>query len=517
MPKISVIMPVYNAEKYLREAIDSILDQTLSDFEFIIIDDGSSDSSPEIIRSYDDPRIRFYQNERNMGVAATLNRGLDLAAGEYIARMDSDDISLPERFEKQADYMDRHPEAAVCGCNIRFIGARWGIQRFAATPEQMKVDMLFSCCLAHPSVILRGTLFGGEGLHYDESYDKMEDYALWVETAKRYRLACVQETLLQYRIHPEQVTQRDSEGLRLQIRRLKKAQLEELDLPTTGDGFETSISSWRKERPEEWEVVALGGYLKQIGRANKRLGIYDQRLLEASLRSVLSRWLDQFPIGKAARLAGKCGRNSGAYAAKRLYRHAATAVMTAVAVKRRQSDLKIKDFTLIANNCWGSFVYQKYGLPYTSPTIGLYILGDDFVKFCADWQGYLKKELEFIPWEASRYYPELAGQQPYPVAKLGDIEIYFMHYHTKEEAREKWDRRKARINPNCMVFKLSQRECCSREDVERFLALPLAHKVCFAYDDVPGAVVIPELRELAGDEWPLVSERFDELKYLNGL
>ena len=99
MPKVSVIMPVYNAEKYIGEAIESILDQTYTDFEFIIIDDGSSDGTVAAVKGYDDRRIRFYQNEHNMGVAATLNRGLDLATGEYIARMDSDDMSLPERFE----------------------------------------------------------------------------------------------------------------------------------------------------------------------------------------------------------------------------------------------------------------------------------------------------------------------------------------------------------------------------------------------------------------------------------
>ena len=117
-PKISVVMPAYNAENYIREAIDSILAQTFRDFEFLIIDDGSTDHTVEIIRSYSDSRIRLYQNERNMGVAATLNRGLDLARGEYIARMDADDISLPERFAKQAAYMDAHPDVAVCGSNI---------------------------------------------------------------------------------------------------------------------------------------------------------------------------------------------------------------------------------------------------------------------------------------------------------------------------------------------------------------------------------------------------------------
>ena len=117
-------MPAYNAEKYINEAIDSILAQTFTDFEFIIIDDGSTDSTCAIVESYSDSRIRFFKNEHNLGVAATLNRGLDLARGEYIARMDADDISLPTRFEKQAAYMDSHPDVVVCGTGVECFGAR---------------------------------------------------------------------------------------------------------------------------------------------------------------------------------------------------------------------------------------------------------------------------------------------------------------------------------------------------------------------------------------------------------
>ena len=122
MPRISVIMPAYNAEKYIREAIDSILAQTYTDFEFIIIDDASTDATASIVESYSDERIRFFRNEHNMGVANTLNRGLDLAVGEYIARMDSDDISLPERFAKQVEFMDTHTDVIVCGSNAIVFG-----------------------------------------------------------------------------------------------------------------------------------------------------------------------------------------------------------------------------------------------------------------------------------------------------------------------------------------------------------------------------------------------------------
>lgn len=184
---------------------------------------------------------------------------------------------------------------------------------------------------------------------------------------------------------------------------------------------------------------------------------------------------------------------------------------------RNRRKLTQKNFTIISNNCWGSFVYQKYGLEYKTPTAGLFILGHDFVKFCADLENYIKKDLEFIQWEDASYYNQIKDQIPYPVAKLGDIEVYFMHYHSEEEAKEKWDRRVKRIDWEHMLFKLSQREECSKEDIEAFMNLPLKHKVCFAYDNVPGVIHVPELKGFVGDEFPIVQTYLDESSVLNCL
>ena len=113
MPEITVLMPVYNGEKYLRPAIESILNQTFSDFEFLIINDGSTDNSESIILSYKDERIRYVKNENNLKLIKTLNKGIDLARGKYIARMDADDISLPTRLEREIEYMESHPECGL--------------------------------------------------------------------------------------------------------------------------------------------------------------------------------------------------------------------------------------------------------------------------------------------------------------------------------------------------------------------------------------------------------------------
>lgn len=205
-PKISVVMPAYNAENYIREAIDSILAQTFRDFEFLIIDDGSTDHTVEIIRSYSDSRIRLYQNERNMGVAATLNRGLDLARGEYIARMDADDISLPERFAKQAAYMDAHPDVAVCGSNIILFseGAPERPYFYASSDAQIRANMVFNSAFAHPSVFLRKHVLEKARLRYDCQYEKAEDYELWVRILQHAKGKNIQEPLLRYRSHAAQ-------------------------------------------------------------------------------------------------------------------------------------------------------------------------------------------------------------------------------------------------------------------------------------------------------------------------
>ena len=337
MPKISVVMPVYNSERYLREAIDSILAQTFSDFEFIIIDDGSQDSSPDIVRSYTDKRIRFYQNEHNMGVAATLNRGLDLASGEYIARMDSDDISLPERFEKQIVYLETYPDIAVCGTNVRFFGAKRGIHICSDTPEQMRVDLLFNSCLAHPSVMMRGNLFREYGLRYEEQFNGIEDYAMWVSISQKFKLGCVQDILLEYRIHPKQITQqRPTEKHIRNTRLLKQRILSELDLPTDHEGFDAFLGSVETAQSQRQTIISLRSYLNFISEANKKHQIYDQVLLNRSLEALFRNRLDALGIRDAVTAASKVGVNPITYAGKRVIRRVRTHVITWVCTQYRR-------------------------------------------------------------------------------------------------------------------------------------------------------------------------------------
>lgn len=275
MPKISVIMPVYNSEKYLREAMDSILNQTFTDFEFIILDDGSTDSSPDIVAGYNDPRIRFYQNERNMGVAATLNRGLELATGEYIARMDGDDISLPRRFEIQVAYMDAHPNVAVCGTNAIVFFEHGGEEKTTLPQRysEIRENMFISSPFVHPSVIMRRSVLERGRFRYESAFDGREDYRLWTRIFCQYELANIKEALIRYRKHSNQVTQTVDVGKYNKHFQLKKELLDCCGVETTDEMLHSLCRVSIGEKLDERKQVFL--LKEQIVAISKHMGFSD--------------------------------------------------------------------------------------------------------------------------------------------------------------------------------------------------------------------------------------------------
>ena len=207
-PPVSVLMPVSNGELYLREAVESILNQTFSDFEFLIIDDGSTDSTWEILGSYDDPRIHLVQNEDNIGLIRSLNRGLGLARGKYIARMDADDVSLPERLVLQVNFLDAHPEIGVLGCGVWVIdgcGNPSHIRRFPAEHGVIKWHLCFDVPIAHPTVMMRREVVARAG-GYRTDMVHAEDYDLWRRLSQVARLSNLPEVLLYLRRHEGCVT-----------------------------------------------------------------------------------------------------------------------------------------------------------------------------------------------------------------------------------------------------------------------------------------------------------------------
>ena len=202
-PKISVIMSVYNGEKYLREAIESILDQTFIDFEFIIVIDPSIDNSLEIIQSYDDERIEIINNEKNIGLTQSLNKALKIAKGEYIARQDADDISLPNRFEEQITYLEKYPEVALLGTSAYKIDENGKIiEKFTALAKPTIKNLFKGNLFYHGSVMLRKGIINELG-GYNELITYPQDYELWLRIAKHYKVGNLTQLLYKWRFHGE--------------------------------------------------------------------------------------------------------------------------------------------------------------------------------------------------------------------------------------------------------------------------------------------------------------------------
>lgn len=211
-PLVSVLLPVYNAQDTVVEAIQSILAQTYTHFELVVINDGSTDATRERILSVRDDRIRYYENEGNQGLVYTLNRGIDLCRGKYIARMDADDISLPTRFKKQVEVMEKSPNIIVCGTDISYFGdpervkqASDGAYHFVSTEEYRK-GLIVEIGIAHPSVMMRKSILDEYHLRYDADYPCAEDYKFWIDLVPYGDFYIIPERLLRYRLSDTQIT-----------------------------------------------------------------------------------------------------------------------------------------------------------------------------------------------------------------------------------------------------------------------------------------------------------------------
>jgi glycosyltransferase involved in cell wall biosynthesis len=204
MPEVSVVMPVFNGEKYLRDAIESILSQTFSDIEFIIVDDCSSDGSPAIIESYRsvDSRIRVMRNSKNEGIVFALNRAIKNVRGRYIARMDCDDISLPERIQRQYNFMEENQNIGLLGSAAYIIdgnGTFRGLVRWPTPDNEIRRLLIKLCPFFHPSVMLRKRVFDIIG-DYDYRFRHAEDYELWLRISRRFGMSNLEEPLIKYRV-----------------------------------------------------------------------------------------------------------------------------------------------------------------------------------------------------------------------------------------------------------------------------------------------------------------------------
>lgn len=272
-PRVSVFMPVYNAGEDLVAAMKSILNQTFSDFEFLIVNDGSKDNSLEIIQSFDDKRIVLINNEVNKGLIASLNIGLENCKGEFIVRMDQDDISLPTRIEKQVKFMDEHPEYGLIGSWFEDFGENIEskLVKYSSDDTQIRIRHLYQTHISHPTAVIRTSVIRKHQLRFDPEFVHGEDYEFWVKTSAFCKLSNFPELLVLKRDHPRNITNQFASTMQATCAKVKQKQFHQMGLDLTTD----EVNLYTRFADSEWnfdsyEMKTLTHLLERIQSANEK-------------------------------------------------------------------------------------------------------------------------------------------------------------------------------------------------------------------------------------------------------
>lgn len=287
-PKVTLLMPMLNAEGFLSETLASIWAQTFTDFELVAIDDGSTDCTPEILAACRDPRLRVLRNETRRKLSGALNRGLDEARGEWIARMDADDLMRRDRLALQVAHVERHPEIGCCGGWAHTFGdGPRKTLKFPVGAEQVKAFSLFYSPFAHPTVMFRREWFEREGLRYDGSYYPTEDYELWSRAISRFPCDNLPRVLVDYRVHGKSMTGGEWSDMDVQTVRVHRGILARL-------GIEPSEEEARLHREASMGLLppvpesfgCAEAWLLRLEAANRRGKAFDSAALAGMLNFV---------------------------------------------------------------------------------------------------------------------------------------------------------------------------------------------------------------------------------------
>jgi glycosyltransferase involved in cell wall biosynthesis len=282
-------MAVHNGLPHLPDAVESILGQSFADFEFLIVDDASTDGSSEYLALQTDPRIRLITNATNQGLTRSLNHGLDEAQGEYVARMDHDDLSLPGRLAAQVSSMDAHPEIDVLGAWARTLGLdpeqTW---RYPLTDADIRAELLFASVLVHSSVMLRRASFKSHNLRYDPNIARAQDYELWTRAAAQLRFANLGKVLLRYRVHPEQIGAQQNAEQQAVADEVRARQLAALGLQPSLEELaqHNAIARW-DYGPSAADLDRVEAWLLHLAEANRAAGRYAP---DSLARALERRW-----------------------------------------------------------------------------------------------------------------------------------------------------------------------------------------------------------------------------------
>jgi glycosyltransferase involved in cell wall biosynthesis len=269
-PTVTVLMSVYNGAPYLAEAVGSILGQTFSEFELLVVDDGSTDDSAAILQACTDTRLKVIKNESNLGLIASLNRGLEAIRGEYVARMDADDIALPNRLQRQVEFLRASPRTGLCGTWFRtFGGDRSTVVHPPTAADDTAARLFYESPLGHPTVMFRRALLEEHELRYSREYPHAEDFELWTRFARVTELANVPEVLLRYRQHEEQVSSLKKAKQEESVRKILLSQLARIHPKASEAEREAHVAIVANRMPDEAGIGTdfvqswLGGLIRK--------------------------------------------------------------------------------------------------------------------------------------------------------------------------------------------------------------------------------------------------------------
>ncbi|WP_168397814.1 glycosyltransferase family 2 protein [Acinetobacter indicus] len=288
---VSVVLPAYNAELYIKEAIDSVLAQTFTNFELIILNDGSTDKTEEIILSYQDSRIVYVKNEQNLGLIGTLNKGMALAKGKYIARMDADDICLPERFAKQVNFLEEHPDYVICGtAAYRFFNNLTDKRAFYVpiSDDNIRVRLFFNTGFIHPSVMFRTETIRTHNLSFNDNYKYAEDYYFWMDLLKYGKGFNLKEKLLYYRVVETSQTAVGNSNIKKRketLGNIHKRYFKEYSIPVDNKEIDlnfylTNIVRMKQLDLKEFDFFYIDNFIKKIISSLKIVGMSQSAISE---------------------------------------------------------------------------------------------------------------------------------------------------------------------------------------------------------------------------------------------
>lgn len=286
--KITVAIPLFNKAPFIRETIYSVLEQSHSDFELIIIDDGSTDGSQEVVRQIEDKRIRFIQNERNLGTAAIANKLMEFAESKYVVRIDADDIMMPNRIQLQLDYMEKNPEIVVSSGSLQCFGEDQSIWTWPETHDQLWSAILFRSPIVQGASIINSEHWKRNNFLYDENGpNTAEDWLMWYKVARKAKIGNSKEVLIKYRVGPQNISQNSTEQYYKGRKYLFNYMFNDLNLPQENIDIHFLTRPYFLKEPDKNEIRKFYNWLKYLREYNDSNLVFDKHYFNQELEN---RW-----------------------------------------------------------------------------------------------------------------------------------------------------------------------------------------------------------------------------------